>query len=105
MSTDPVSGVASLTTSVSQIVPADENRTSLILQNVDTSSWVEIVGPGCTRGVRLLAGESLEWYVDYRDESCKGEFDGYSQTGTVEVVWFAGRTDRKPFGGYVGGPM
>lgn len=105
MSLDPKSGTASLTTTWSEIVPADENRSSLVLQNLDGSSYVEIGGPDSTTGYRLAAGDEKTFYTDFRDESVKGAFWGKAQTGTVSLTWFAGRTERKPFGGHVGGPM
>lgn len=104
MALDPKSGTASLTSSsFTQIVPADENRSSLILQNLGTD-FVEIGGPDSSTGYRLAAGEEKVFFNDFRDESVKGSFYGKSGSGTIDVTWFAGRTERKNFGGWIGGP-
>ena len=105
MALDPLSGTANLTSAgFTQIVPADETRSSLILQNLDAASYVEIGGPTSTTGYRLLAGAEKEFFTDFRDESVKGAIYGKAETGTVSVAWLAGRTEPKPFGGWIGAP-
>ena len=105
MALDPKSGTASLTSAgFTEIVPADETRSSLILQNIDGSSYVEIGGSDSTTGYRIAAGDEKTFYTDFRDESVKGAFYGKAETGTVSLTWFAGRTEPKNFGGWVGGP-
>lgn len=104
MASDPQSGVASLTTSWSEIVPAREDRTMLVLQNLDLTSYVEVGGPTSSAGYRIPAGGEIDWYCEYRDESVKGAVWGKAEAGTVNLAWLAGHTDPKPFGGWTGGP-
>ena len=105
MALDPKSGTASVTSAgFTQIVPVDETRTLLVVQNLDANYYVELGGSDSTTGYRLAAGAELAFYREYGDESVRGSLYGKAESGTVSVAWYAGRTENKNFGGWLGGP-
>lgn len=95
---DPIpndSGAASVTTSATLIVGADSRRTLLVIQNNDGTSYIEVGGSSSmTRGLRIAAGDEREFYSDFNDKSVKNAFWAKAETGTIDVSYFVGRSDR-----------